>query len=902
MNSNPKQTPLQFFSQFSSSFRDIENLIMECCVGLKIGEVCHKNTYGAVKKNLISLNDLNQDDQKLLKLRVDSNISRICEYHKIVYLQRYNHLFGASCCDPLNSHAQRKKKGSKGCSEIKLAHLDRHKNHDVNLIPGKSLCPTCYNKIFRTLPTNDEDCVTNFSPSSLFKKPLTPQRFRKAAEVQPTTSAESDDNLVRSESSFIASDGKYEEIDKMCAMVKVSPISKVKRLHSKKRLTAIRRKSIQLSVKIDEKLNKTLNPSQKQSTQQSSSSVPFCDQYLELIEALKTKCVVANQEDKVRIISLMPSSWSRSKIAQELQVSERLVRSTKDLVKEQGILPRQNLRQGRPALSEQTILTIEEFYQKDEYTRVMPGKKDFVSVRTEKGKKGEQKRLILCNLKELYTAFKDENPQLKVGFSKFCSFRPKWCVLAGASGTHSVCVCVYHQNVKLMLEGTKMNASYSDFLELLSCDTSNYKCMMGECSDCPSVDMVRDFLRDEMEDMEEEISYKQWVGTDRSTLITIVQTVEEFIENLLEKLIALKKHHYISKVQSNFLKEKKANLLADECIVLGDFSENYSCVIQDASQAVHWSKTQVTLHPFVVYYKDGKDLKFKNFCMISDFLEHNTVAVHTFQKHLVSEIKNILPHVRKIFYFSDGASSQYKNRKNFGNLCRHKDDFGLNAEWNFFASCHGKSPCDGIGGTSKRLAAKASLQRPYSDQILTPFQFFEFCSHNIPGIKYIFVQKEEVKETEIKLQERFQICNRVPSTRQQHRLIPISSNSLRCYKTSTAIDYEEVMVFTRQLKFHASDFKKSDCIVCLHDGLWYPAEVQEINLEDEKISVVFFKPPGPRTSFHKSKHQCWIPVSKVLRGLSPLELTRQTSRNSYQIPEKLCDLISTLFNEYSNCK
>ena len=35
------------------------------------------------------------------------------------------------------------------------------------------------------------------------------------------------------------------------------------------------------------------------------------------------------------------------------------------------------------------------------------------------------------------------------------------------------------------------------------------------------------------------------------------------------------------------------------------------------------------------------------------------------------------------------------------------------------ATAHGKGACDGIGGTVKRLAARASLQKPYSDQIMT---------------------------------------------------------------------------------------------------------------------------------------------------------------------------------------
>ena len=52
----------------------------------------------------------------------------------------------------------------------------------------------------------------------------------------------------------------------------------------------------------------------------------------------------------------------------------------------------------------------------------------------------------LCNLQELYTAFKEKHPNVNIRFSKFCALRPKWCVLAGSKMTHSVCVCSAHQN------------------------------------------------------------------------------------------------------------------------------------------------------------------------------------------------------------------------------------------------------------------------------------------------------------------------------------------------------------------------------------------------------------------------------------------------------------------------
>ena len=46
----------------------------------------------------------------------------------------------------------------------------------------------------------------------------------------------------------------------------------------------------------------------------------------------------------------------------------------------------------------------------------------------------------LCNLQEFYTAFKKELPNVNIGFSKVCTQRPKWCVLAGSKMIHSVCI------------------------------------------------------------------------------------------------------------------------------------------------------------------------------------------------------------------------------------------------------------------------------------------------------------------------------------------------------------------------------------------------------------------------------------------------------------------------------
>ena len=85
---------------------------------------------------------------------------------------------------------------------------------------------------------------------------------------------------------------------------------------------------------------------------------------------------------------------------------------------------------------------------------------------------------------------------------------------------------------------------------------------------------------------------------------------------------------------------------------------------------------------------------------------------------------------------SDGAGSQYKNRKKFINLCLHQENFRVSAEWHFYATSHGKGACDGLGGTLKRLAARASLQQPYNDQIMTPRQLYNWAKVSIQNIHF----------------------------------------------------------------------------------------------------------------------------------------------------------------------
>ena len=88
-------------------------------------------------------------------------------------------------------------------------------------------------------------------------------------------------------------------------------------------------------------------------------------------------------------------------------------------------------------------------------------------------------------------------------------------------------------------------------------------------------------------------------------------------------------------------------------------------------------------------------------CFIYDGKKHDTFLLYQVQTILVDYLTAHRPYIEKLIYFSDGCGGQYKNCKNFTDLCSHKHDFGTSADWVFLGTSYCKSPCDGIDGAVK---------------------------------------------------------------------------------------------------------------------------------------------------------------------------------------------------------
>lgn len=153
---------------------------------------------------------------------------------------------------------------------------------------------------------------------------------------------------------------------------------------------------------------------------------------------------------QVRLLPLLPASWSREKISREFGVSERQVRDARTLKETHGILPDvPKTNKGDKALPEHENQLVNDFYCDSDFVRIMPGSKQVVACRRlDRYKDYQAQRLIHCNLRELRGHFCSTYRLGKegIGPSKFCGLRPKYCKIVTSNAAHSVCVCAYHQN------------------------------------------------------------------------------------------------------------------------------------------------------------------------------------------------------------------------------------------------------------------------------------------------------------------------------------------------------------------------------------------------------------------------------------------------------------------------
>ena len=81
------------------------------------------------------------------------------------------------------------------------------------------------------------------------------------------------------------------------------------------------------------------------------------------------------RREKLKILTLLPKSWSVRKIAKEFEALIYMARQAKKLVLEKGILSSPNPKPGK-ALPDRTQQLVLDVYLSNEISRMLPGRKD----------------------------------------------------------------------------------------------------------------------------------------------------------------------------------------------------------------------------------------------------------------------------------------------------------------------------------------------------------------------------------------------------------------------------------------------------------------------------------------------------------------------------------------------
>ena len=418
--------------------------------------------------------------------------------------------------------------------------------------------------------------------------------------------------------------------------------------------------------------------------------------------------------------------------------------------------------------------TVVRFLEREDNSACIPGKRDATKSKTTK----IQNRVLNDYLYNLHLKFSAENPSIKLSRTTFASYRPSYIKLVHFSSRRT-CLCQKHQNLSLKLKGLKAAGAITtdnpDFLIHSHTDDE----ILQKVTDCDT----------------EAITFSEWKRKEvtykgrtckRMMLENTTLSKEMFIEMFRSDLSIFRKH--VSRVTSQYdqmklLKEKLPN---NHAICQMDFAENYSCSHADEIQTAYFDKCSVTLHPVVVYTKDIEGtMEHISYIYVSDTQSHNSGTVFAFLKHITETLKTKRPDIDCIHYLTDSPTSQYRNKAMMHVIANHDALFGMTASWQYWEAGHGKGPCDGVGGASKRQADLAVKR--HAAVIQSSMDYYKWGSSQTDSqTKYVFVSKDECDVA----QQELSLLNIKPikGTLDIHSVVQIKAGEIAVRSTSCFCD------------------------------------------------------------------------------------------------------------------
>mgnify|MGYP001554452841 CR=1 FL=1 len=392
-------------------------------------------------------------------------------------------------------------------------------------------------------------------------------------------------------------------------------------------------------------------------------------------------------------------------------------------------------------LSTKTKEAVRNFYYEEHISTQRPEKR-FCSMKHGAG------YLMAVSLKQSYDIFRENNPNQKIGFSRFCTLRPKNVKLQ-KQNHRRVCQCPYCENIKLKLKSLKKFQPevrhFYNLVDRVLCDKPdgskyhNIKCLRMECQQCCDFKgNIKSIFKPTLEKFHSTtVTWYKWVKLssedfkNKRILVTITDTVQNCVEELANDFIAPNKettfpyHLFTASWQYSQLKELKESLQDGEYLCQMDFAKNKVLTYQDEIKCAYYSSVSVTVHPCILHYKKDNSLQKESLVFISNDKNHDYHLVQHITNECIDYIENKGSLLKKIYIFSDGCASQYKSKGPFADLSLNNTPINRN----YLGSEHGKGEVDGEIGTISRQSDRAVIGSKTVFNNST--EYYNFCKENL---------------------------------------------------------------------------------------------------------------------------------------------------------------------------
>ena len=113
---------------------------------------------------------------------------------------------------------------------------------------------------------------------------------------------------------------------------------------------------------------------------------------------------------------------------------------------------------------------------------------------------------------------------------------------------------------------------------------------------------------------------------------------------------------YVKREQSKFFKQLKTNVTDEEIVLQVDFAENFNLKEQNEIPTADWNTIPLSIFTVFVWSKKRNF----SFDLPSLDVSHDKFVVNEALESILNHIGIVLPNVKEINCFSDGAASQFK--------------------------------------------------------------------------------------------------------------------------------------------------------------------------------------------------------------------------------------------------